>query len=425
MEGLDAFLKALPIVASSPFAFVCYLGLLCLWGFHLFQRWHTKLFLKSLDGLSSDEKMAVIKRKSPDFAPRSGFSAKQYLQYASIRSLTWAFFVSAIVAVIIVTNSTYRAHVQGGIETLRIQNDVLRESLRRALRLTRLGIQESDQKRYESAAVFLQEAAQENPSYETWMNLGYVLEDISEVGRAKDAYMRASELAPSEPRPLSNLGMLWLYDDPVKARDWLTKALDLYEQQGIDDKELLLMINGNIGNAYYDLANSSNGAASEETWRLFALARKHYEQAIDLIAATRNEDFVARMYSNMGNVCVAFQDSGLAKTYFDRALAIKRRLAASPSLATTENNYGELLLSLGNREEAKSLFERARDVFSLTGHRANEALVLYNLAEVAEREGHREESCRLLTRAKDLCLQSGSTTYLGKIEAKLNSLRCE
>lgn len=59
-----------------------------------------------------------------------------------------------------------------------------------------------------------------------WTNMGLLLANKGDRLKASEAYMIASELSPTDPRPLHNLGVLWEESDDGDAAKWYQRALE-------------------------------------------------------------------------------------------------------------------------------------------------------------------------------------------------------
>lgn len=94
----------------------------------------------------------------------------------------------------------------------------------RALGLTAEGLAAYDAGKLDQAIVLYQQALTADESVAaTWINLGTALHDKNDFMGAGQAWVRAAELAPGDPRPLFNLGMAY------ETRGWPAEALRHYE----------------------------------------------------------------------------------------------------------------------------------------------------------------------------------------------------
>ncbi len=126
------------------------------------------------------------------------------------------------------------------------------------------------------------------------------------------------------------------------------------------------------------------------------------EKAVSLAKGKGSPDDLASMLGTLGNVLVPLGDREGAKTAFEEALKIYRRLAAEhpaafePDVAMAINNLGNVLSDLGDREGAKTAFEEALKIYRRLAaeHPAafepNVAMTLNNLGNVLSVLGDRE-----------------------------------
>jgi hypothetical protein len=98
MEPFDTFLKNLPAAATSPYAFVAYLGVVAAWTYITVSQRR----LKAIESLPPAQRAARLKDEYK-VLPRSGLSAEQWIRSRRHTLLFWGF---VIVMVAVVTLGT-------------------------------------------------------------------------------------------------------------------------------------------------------------------------------------------------------------------------------------------------------------------------------------------------------------------------------
>jgi tetratricopeptide (TPR) repeat protein len=205
-------------------------------------------------------------------------------------------------------------------------------------------------------------------------NLGELLETLGELSTAKKYYERALAInekayGPNHPTVASNINNL---GNVLKKLSDLKNPVSHYDQVSIE--RLSRMIEDNINKdifgslaptVVFDNLIDSSLFDSEpyQAVKDLVIAKTHYERALAINerAYGPNHPTVANNLNNLGNVLVALSDSTGAKVHFERALAINEMFygADHPTVASIINSLGSVLKRLGDLEGARKYFERA------------------------------------------------------------------
>ena len=233
--------------------------------------------------------------------------------------------------------------------------------------LATLGLLYYEKDFLDEARRFLDEATALDPdSARTWNNLGLTLRRQGDAAGAERAFRRARELAPADPQPANNLGLLliaaerWteavavLADATARAADnaaaWLNLGL---AQRGAGDRAAAVRA---LERALaLDEANAAGLGARAASY----LAVVRYEQGdIGGAAASaaralawRPDDLEAWVYQGLAQQLQG--DPAGARDSFRRALQI------DPARAELHNNLGTALVSLDDLEGAAAAFRQA------------------------------------------------------------------
>jgi tetratricopeptide (TPR) repeat protein len=113
--------------------------------------------------------------------------------------------------------------------------------LRKALEIAAKGEQlRKDGHFNEAAEEYKKSIAIKNDLGAVWVNYGSCLWELGDFMPARDAYMRAADLLPTDPTPYENLGTLY------HSRGWDEKALDYYKFSLEKDHNWLPSLRGAI-----------------------------------------------------------------------------------------------------------------------------------------------------------------------------------
>lgn len=172
----------------------------------------------------------------------------------------------------------------------------------------------------------------------------------------------------------------------AEARPELERAVELYASQGaaIDQARALRSL--------VEVLHLS-GEARE------ALGRA--DQARALLADSGEEELLAQLEVNVGNVHARLDEHDLASRHY--ALARDRFVALGHSMGTAicEFNLGEMSLAAGRLDAAESSWNRAAEVFADLGHQLHSAECAYKLALVRARRGDFVAALRDLAQARE------------------------
>lgn len=131
---------------------------------------------------------------------------------------------------------------QGGCSSSRtnLKGDV-QADLRRALEHAKRGESLRKAEKYaEAAEAYKQALAAKSDLGAVWVNYGVCLMEVGDFMPARDAFLKAADLLPSDPTPFENLGTLYHlrgYDD---------KALDYYKLSLEKDANWLQSLRGSV-----------------------------------------------------------------------------------------------------------------------------------------------------------------------------------
>jgi hydrogenase-4 transcriptional activator len=244
---------------------------------------------------------------------------------------------------------------------------------------------------------------------------------LAEIYEGMGRYTDAGEvLAPYDPHELDHLaphlrGLLllafgsrayWQNDFP-RSITLLNRAREILEPLGDP---------ANIARAFHCLGRSY-WALDEQ-----ALAREHYEIAIEWGRRARKDRALAITYMNLGLVARHEGDMDEAGMCYRRALRLLRHTADEISRARLQNNLGVMLLYQGNFYEAVNSSRRALE--HLSGHHDdlligivnnNLAVTCIHTGEWAQAESHVQQALSIARARADRLSEGVYTETLGSL----------
>ena len=324
---IEQFLNALASVANSPLAYVAYTILVVAWAVILWRTSKLKIIAKQLHLLPEKDRLKAIEGPESRLIPKTGLDGEAYLNYIRQRYFFLGFCLIVLATLILSSLSIYRA-----IEASR--SNAVQSALRLGLQAAKVGKLEVDQNELHKAAATLSSEIEASPSYDGFISLGNVYEDLSEVDKSIAAFEKALLLRPQSPEALVCLGRLYSdKGDLDKSWNYLQRALPLV----LKDNEQKCMVLGNLGIVLYERARlpRTNGDTNETVRLLRQAINDYYLPAIELRGSIKNQNLIGKLYANAGNASAEMSDFDNAKTYLAEAIRIKRKLAA--------NNTGPIL----------------------------------------------------------------------------------
>ncbi len=411
---IQQFLNALKQVAASPLAYVAYVILTLAWAAILWRTSRLKVIAKQLALLPEKDRLSALEGPEARLMPRSGLDAERYLRFVRQRYIFLGFGLLVIAVVLLLSLSIYRA-----IEASR--NTAVQSALRLGLKAAKVGKLEADENELRSAAATLSSAVEASPTYEGFISLGNVYDDLTEIDKSIASFEKALALKPQSVEALIALGRMYAdKGDLDKSQKYLEFAQPLVG----DDKEQKCMVLGNLGIVLYERARLPQNKANTNLIAQLAhrAINEFYAPALELKGFVKNQDFVAKLYANAGNAAAEMSDFEQARSYLNQAIRMKRKLAANISLAETLNNLGNLLLKEKKFALARPFFEEAAGIFEIVGNKKGQGVIEYNLADIAWSNDDLPEARRHYQKSMDLLKDAGAGTYVVHVERRIAQL---
>jgi hydrogenase-4 transcriptional activator len=174
----------------------------------------------------------------------------------------------------------------------------------------------------------------------------------------------------------------------------------------------------NLARAYHCLGRTYWGLDE------LALAREHYEIAIEWGRRARKDRALAITYTNLGIVARQEGDLDEAGMCYRRALRLLSHTMDEVSRARLQNNLGVMLIYQGNFYEAANSSHRALEHLAETGSDALAGQVYNNLAIIsiytgdwANAESHVQQALGIARATNDMLLGGRYTETLGMLRA--------
>lgn len=414
---IDVLLQGLSEAAKSPLAFIAYCIVILGWASIVWKESRFKTIAKNLELIPEDQRLEAMKLEY-GLEPKEGLSAESYLRLKKKSYLFLAFGITVIATLLISTLAIYRS----------IQIDkanVAQQTMNIAYETFIRGTTTADDNRFKNSIGKLEEALAVNPSYSGYVNLADIYDEVGNVDGALWASKKAAELDPTNPSPEIHIGM-FLKDkgEFEEALKHSKKALDLFNTMNIDDDEFMVTILVNIGNIYYEMADSSTGEQRKE----FAqqAAEQYYQPALELRGGIKNKRFLANLLGNAANNHRLLEEFELAESLMFQSIAIKEKLAKqSPlwgSLGIGYFNLGDVYLKQEKLNEAEKYFNLSEDIFTASDHQIGLGSVRLARGDIAKINNNLELAKQEWQAARQIFSSNGLGLYANKAADKLAGL---
>lgn len=414
---IEVLLQGLSEAAKSPLAFVAYCLVVLGWASIAWKESRFKIIAKNLELIPKDQRLEAMKLEY-GLEPQGGLSPESYLNLKKKNYIFLAFGITVIAVLLITTLAIYRS----------IQIDkanVAQQTMSIAYETFIRGTTTADDNRFKNAIGKLEEALVVNPSYSGYVNLADIYDEVGNVDGALWASKKAAELDPTNPSPEIQIGIF--LKDKGKLQEALKhskKALELFQAMKIEDDEFMVTILVNIGNIYYEMADSSSG---DERVEFAQLAKEQYYQpALELRGGIKNKRFLANLLGNAGNNHRLLKEFDLAEKLMFQSISIKEKLAKkSPlwsSLGIGYFNLADVYLKQGNLIDAKKYFDQSEDIFSASDHQIGLGSIHLARGEIAQINNDPQLARQEWLVARQIFSSNGLDLYASKATEKIASL---
>ncbi|WP_281543856.1 hypothetical protein [Grimontia sp. SpTr1] len=414
---IDVLLQGLSEAAKSPLAFVAYCIVILGWASIAWKESRFKTIAKNLELIPEAQRLEAMKLEY-GLEPKEGLSAESYLNLKKKNYLFLAFGITVIAALLISTLAIYRS-IQ--IDKANIAQQTMNIAYETFIR----GTTTADDNRFKISIGKLEEALAVNPSYSGYVNLADIYDEVGNVDAALWASTKAADLDPSNPSPELYIGM-FLKDkgELEEALEHSKKALELFNAMDIEDDEFMVTILVNIGNIYYEMADSSIGDERNEFAQL--ANEQYYQPALELRGSIKNKRFLANLLGNAANNHRLLEQFVLAEGLMFQSIAIKEKLAKqSPlwsSLGVGYFNLGDVYLKQKKLAEAKKYFDLSEDIFTASDHQIGLGSVHLARGDIALINNNLQLAKQEWQAARQIFSSNGLDLYTNKATEKLASL---
>lgn len=224
-----------------------------------------------------------------------------------------------------------------------------------------------------------------------------------------DALAEIQEYDPDNPTAMNLWGQLqFRLGELKKAEESFTRLLQL----GQDDLRIMASAHANLGVVAYSRSD-------------YPLARTHYDQALNLLRKLGDMHGQGSLLGNLGVVEKTLGNLPNAEQYLREAIKIDRALQNRKSLADHTNNLGDLLSITGRRDEAETMLTESVRISCDIGFRegiakakGNLGLLYSDMSRLDEAEQAHQEAMQMnreLGRPQGIAVCYGN---LGLVELK-------
>ena len=414
---INVLLQGLSESAKSPLAFVAYCIVILGWASIAWKESRFKTIAKNLELIPEDQRLEAM-RLEYGLEPKEGLSAESYLNLKKKNYIFLAFGITVFAALLISTLAIYRS-VQ--IDKANVAQQTMNIAYETFIR----GTTTADDNRFKNSIGKLEEALAVNPSYSGYVNLADIYDEVGNVDGAIWASQKAAELDPGNPSPEIQLGMF--LKDKGKLDEALNhskKALELFRAMDLKDDEFMVTILVNIGNIYYEMADSSSGDKRKEYAQL--ANDKYYQPALALRGSIKNMRFLANLLGNAANNHRILEQFDLAEDLMFQSISINEKLAKqSPlwsSLGIGYFNLGDVYLKQKKFIDANKYFDLSEDIFTASDHQIGLGSIHLARGEIAQINNNLQLARQEWQAARQIFSSNGLDLYTNKATEKLASL---
>ena len=184
----------------------------------------------------------------------------------------------------------------------------------------------------------------------------------------------------------------------TEALQYYLQAIDLVEQQDVDDEQTLAGLEHNIGVVY-----AAIGERSE--------AIERYHHAMEYSAATRDTSLKVVVTNSIGNLSLDRDDYENADYYLNLSKDLALASGADSDLVNAYLNLGNLYKETGSKEEALEMYDSGFEVAERIGDRRYPILMYYNKGSLYQKHGDaqlaREYYERSLEKSREFGINEG------------------
>ncbi|MDH5897699.1 tetratricopeptide repeat protein [Vibrio splendidus] len=414
---IEVLLQGLSAAAKSPLAFVAYCLVVLCWATIGYKEARFRMIAKSLEFLPENQRLEAMKLEY-GLEPKKGLSPELYLSLKRKNYIFLAFAITVVAILLISTLTIYRS----------IQIDkanVAKQTMNIAYETFIRGTTTADDNRFKNAIGKLEEALAVNPSYSGYSNLADIYDEVGNVDGALWASRKAAALDPTNPSPQLNIGMYLKDKGKLQAAlKHSQKALSLFQNTNIDDDEFMVAILVNIGNIYYEMAESSSG---EQKTKFANLAKQNYYQpALELRGGMRNKRFLANLLGNAANNHRLLKEFDAAEDLMFQSISIKEKLSKQSSIWSSLGigyfNLGDIYLKQGNLDDANKYFNKSEDIFLASDHQIGLGSIHLAKGEIAFLKNNFQQAKQEWLLARQIFASNGLNLYTNKAVNKLKLL---
>ncbi|MEZ8157455.1 tetratricopeptide repeat protein [Vibrio splendidus] len=180
----------------------------------------------------------------------------------------------------------------------------------------------------------------------------------------------------------------------------------------------------NIGNIYYEMAESSSG---EQKTKFANLAKQNYYQpALELRGGMRNKRFLANLLGNAANNHRLLKEFDAAEDLMFQSISIKEKLSKQSSIWSSLGigyfNLGDIYLKQGNLDDANKYFNKSEDIFLASDHQIGLGSIHLAKGEIAFLKNNFQQAKQEWLLARQIFASNGLNLYTNKAVNKLKLL---
>ncbi len=240
-----------------------------------------------------------------------------------------------------------------------------------------------------------------------WWKIGYLNEGRRWLEKAIRVFRTESA---SRAKVLTNAGCIcWQQGDYEIAAKYLCEAIDLYQENAVEDREGLANATHMYGHVVFDLQE-------------YAQARDYFEQSLFIFRETDDKANIVTLKSDLGNIDYHEGDYYAAKEKYGKCLEISREMEDQSLIAVNLLRLGNIYRLEGDYDMAGDLYNESLGITREMEWNLELASNLHRLGYVAQSRGDYLEAAELFFESLEMQQEMGNKQGIAECLAGLAGL---
>ena len=415
--NFDLLLKGLVEAGKGPLAYSAYTILVVCIFFVIWKDSRIKIIANSLKELPENQRLEALKLEY-NLEPKEGMDVTSFLIIQK-RKYYLALGLAALALVLILGTLGIYRYIELD------KRNIFAVTLKMASDAQARGTTSADNNQFSDAIGRLEESIKLYPSYQAYMSLADIYDNVGDTQAALAASRRAAELDHQNPSPDNYIG-IYLKDlgDFDGAEKHLKLATEKFDKMHRADPEFRVTLLVNLGNLYAERADAAEGP---ERKRLATIALKQYFQpALELFGQIKDERITASALGNIGNAYAIVGNYKEAQNFTLQSIDIKNRIYKNDplysSIGFSHANLAYIYINDKQINNAINEIKISSKIHSDKLHSVGWALTLLSQGQVDIKFNRIENARKILGEARNIFMENHVQTYASRCEKLISQL---